>query len=50
LPKNYFPDNDPTKPPIVSWKAHAQLLFSNWLNYYVYQSTPYNIEQIRKSY
>jgi len=37
VPKNYFPDDDPTKPPIVKWRGHANLLFSNWLNYYVYQ-------------
>lgn len=47
LPKNYFPDNDPTKPPVVKWRAHAHLLFSNWLNYYVYQETPYDLSQIR---
>ena len=46
-PKNYFPDNDPTKTPVVRWKGHANLLFSNWLNYYVYQETPYDIERIR---
>ena len=41
VPKNYYPDDDDTKPPRVSWRAHANLLFSNWLNYYVYQITPY---------
>jgi len=46
IPKNYFPDNDPTKLPKVRWKSHANLLFYNWLNYYVYQITPYDIEQI----
>ena len=46
LPKNYFPDNDPTKPPIVSWRAHANLLFSNWLNYFVYQTTPFDISTV----
>ena len=46
VPKNYFPDDDDTKEPIVRWKSHANLLFSNWLNYFVYQSTPYNIEEI----
>ena len=46
IPKNYFPNDDPTKPPYVYWRAHAQLLYSNWLNYYVYQSTPYDIKQI----
>ncbi|WP_139903618.1 homoserine O-acetyltransferase MetA [Clostridium thermarum] len=41
IPKNYFPEDDPTKAPIVNWRGHANLLFSNWLNYYVYQETPY---------
>ncbi len=43
IPCNYFPDDDPTKEPIVTWRSAGQLLFSNWLNYYVYQTTPYNI-------
>ncbi|MFD0715192.1 homoserine O-succinyltransferase [Paenibacillus sp. GCM10027626] len=43
VPKNYFPNNDPSQPPISSWRAHANLLFSNWLNYYVYQQTPYDL-------
>ncbi|MCJ7688266.1 MAG: homoserine O-succinyltransferase [Clostridiaceae bacterium] len=42
VPDNYFPNNDPSKPPIVKWRGHSNLLFSNWLNYYVYQETPYN--------
>ena len=42
IPKNYFPNDDDTQPPMVSWRAHAHLLFSNWLNYFVYQSTPYD--------
>lgn len=46
IPKNYFPDNDPSKQPKVRWKSHANLLFYNWLNYYVYQATPFNIEDI----
>ena len=46
IPKNYFPGDDDTKEPMVSWRSHANLLFSNWLNYFVYQSTPYNIEEI----
>ena len=46
IPVNYFPDNDPKKPPIVSWRGHAHLLFSNWLNYFVYQSTPYDIKKV----
>ena len=46
-PKNYFPDDDDTKEPIVRWRSCANLLYSNWLNYFVYQSTPYNIEEIK---
>ena len=46
LPKNYYPDDDPTRVPQVRWRGHAHLLFSNWLNYYVYQTTPYDIRQI----
>lgn len=45
-PVNYFPDDDPLKPPRVRWKSHANLLYYNWLNYYVYQATPYNINEI----
>ena len=47
VPKNYFPDNDPTKDPIVKWRSHANLLYSNWLNYFVYQTTPYDIKTIK---
>ena len=47
IPKNYFTDDDPAKPPIVRWRAHANLLFSNWLKYYVYQATPYDINDIK---
>jgi len=43
VPKNYFPHDDPSLPPRSSWRAHANLLFSNWLNYYVYQQTPYDL-------
>lgn len=46
IPINYYRDNDPTQPPIVQWRAHANLFFSNWINYYVYQETPYDINQI----
>ena len=46
IPRNYFPNNDVTATPSVSWRAHAQLMYSNWLNYYVYQSTPYDIARI----
>lgn len=46
MPENYYRGNDPSNPPLVKWRAHANLLFSNWLNYYVYQETPYNINEI----
>lgn len=46
LPVNYFPDDDPIKPPIVRWRSSAYLLFANWLNYYVYQETPYDLSQL----
>ncbi len=44
VPKNYFPDDDDTRDPVVSWRSHANLIYSNWLNYYVYQVTPYEIK------
>ena len=47
VPKNYFPDDDPTKEPMVTWRSHANLLYSNWLNYFVYQTTPYDIKEIK---
>lgn len=46
MPKNYFPNDDITKQPINTWRSHANLLYSNWLNYFVYQTTPYDIETI----
>ncbi len=46
MPRNYFPNDDPGQDPVVSWRGHANLLFANWLNYYVYQETPYAVEQI----
>jgi homoserine O-succinyltransferase len=46
VPRNYFPDDDPTKEPLVTWRSHAHLLYSNWLNYYVYQATPYDLGQL----
>lgn len=46
IPCNYFPDDDPTKAPIVNWRSTGQLLYTNWLNYYVYQATPYDVEAI----
>ncbi len=47
IPKNYFPGDDPKKAPIVSWRSHSNLLYSNWLNYFVYQTTPYDITEIK---
>ena len=46
IPENYFPNDDPTQEPHATWRAHAQLLYTNWLNYYVYQTTPYDIDAI----
>ena len=48
VPMNHFPNDNPALPPLVRWRGHANLLYSNWLNYYVYQVTPYNIEHIPK--
>uniref|UniRef100_A0A7C4Q9A9 Homoserine O-acetyltransferase n=1 Tax=Bellilinea caldifistulae TaxID=360411 RepID=A0A7C4Q9A9_9CHLR len=47
IPENYYPNDDPTCPPVVRWRAHSSLLFANWLNYYVYQETPYNLDEIQ---
>lgn len=47
VPKNYFPDDNPENPPLVTWRAHANLLYTNWLNYFVYQTTPYDITEIK---
>ncbi len=47
VPENYYPGDDDTKRPILTWRAHATLLFTNWLNYFVYQTTPYDIMKIR---
>ena len=47
LPKNYYRDNNPANPPLVTWRSHANLFYTNWINYYVYQETPYNIDDIR---
>ena len=46
IPKNYFPDDDPTQQPLVRWRSSANLLFSNWLNYFVYQTTPYDLRSL----
>lgn len=48
IPKNYFPNDNDTLQPIVTWRSHANLLFYNWLNYFVYQSTPYDVDKIKK--
>ncbi|RKN64872.1 homoserine O-acetyltransferase MetA [Paenibacillus ginsengarvi] len=47
VPKNYFPKDDPSREPLVTWRAHANLLFSNWLNYYVYQETPFDLSALK---
>ncbi|MHB8964307.1 MAG: homoserine O-succinyltransferase, partial [Saccharofermentanales bacterium] len=49
LPRNYFPDDDPSLPPLVRWRSTAYLMFSNWLNYYVYQETPYDLNELTES-
>ena len=48
VPKNYFPNDDPSREPIVSWRAHSNLIYSNWLNYFVYQTTPFDLEELGK--
>jgi homoserine O-succinyltransferase len=47
IPENYYPKDNPIDRPILSWRSHANLLFSNWLNYYVYQETPYDLQNIK---
>jgi len=47
IPKNYFPDDDPTQAPPATWRSSANLLYSNWLNYFVYQTTPFHLEQLK---
>ena len=46
VPRHYFPDDNPPRKPIVTWRAHANLLYANWLNYYVYQETPFDLSKI----
>ena len=46
IPYNYYKNNNPQNPPLVTWRAHANLFYSNWINYYVYQTTPYDISKI----
>ncbi len=48
MPSHYYPNDDPDQAPVVRWRAAANLLYTNWLNYYVYQETPYNIEEIKE--
>jgi homoserine O-succinyltransferase/O-acetyltransferase len=48
IPVNYYPDDDPTKLPVVRWRGHSHLLFANWINYYVYQETPYDLIQFKQ--
>ena len=47
MPENYYKDNNPDNPPVVTWRAAANLFYTNWINYYVYQTTPYNIKDIK---
>jgi homoserine O-succinyltransferase len=49
IPRNYYPGDDPSRHPVIRWRGHAHLLYSNWLNYYVYQATPYDINRIPES-
>jgi homoserine O-succinyltransferase len=46
VPRNYFPGDDPRREPLVTWRSHAHLLYANWLNYYVYQATPYDLARL----
>ncbi|MDF2930105.1 MAG: metAA, partial [Anaerospora sp.] len=49
IPDNYYPNDDPAQMPLVRWRSAANLLFSNWLNYYVYQGTPFDLEKLTDS-
>lgn len=44
IPQHYYPEDDPTQKPLLQWRSHSNNLYSNWLNYYVYQTTPYDLE------
>ena len=48
VPVNYYPDDDPSKKPMLLWRSHANIIYTNWLNYYVYQNTPYDIGGIEE--
>ena len=48
MPDHYFPHNDPSQKPVFTWRGHANLLFCNWLNYYVYQATPYDLDELHE--
>jgi homoserine O-succinyltransferase len=50
IPDNYYPDDDPSRLPVVRWRGHSHLLFANWINYYVYQETPYDLDQTTSLY
>jgi homoserine O-succinyltransferase len=50
VPYNYFPDDNPEERPLLQWRSHSNNLYSNWLNYYVYQVTPYDLEEIDENY
>ena len=45
IPRHYYPDDDPSKPPVLKWRAHSALIYTNWLNYYVYQTTPFDLSK-----
>ena len=50
IPKNYYPDNDPNKVPVSTWRSSANLLYCNWLNYFVYQTTPFDLQKIKEAH
>lgn len=50
IPKNYYPENDPQKAPVSTWRSSANLLYCNWLNYFVYQTTPYDLQKIKEAH
>lgn len=49
IPQHYFPNDDPSQPPVVKWRGHGNLLYANWLNYHVYQETPYNLDELNRN-